>query len=321
MHSAGPTAIEWEAPREMLARLRGINLDLLPVLHELLRTKSVTRTARSFNMTQPAVSRALRQLRLAFQDELLVSLGREVRLTERAQGLLGPLARAMEDLDVLLRPAVEFDPATEAVHLVINTADYVTQLLAPILNDICAREAPRVALEFVERGTRNAADLMQIDFMIGPRAFGETFGKRIGRLSLWRDDIVCVAAASNSAVPDRLTPAQFRATRYAAFRIDPRMPPEVRTLLQPTSPFEVAPICTVPNFLVLGAIVQQSDCIALVPRKVARTLALEGRLRIVEISFPRKQIFIDAFWSPVIDSRRGRAWFRKILARAAAQLP
>ena len=320
MRSSRPRGIEPEAPHAILARLRGVNLDLLPVLYELLRTKSVTQTARSFNMTQPAVSRALRQLRLAFRDELFVSLGREARLTERAEGLVEPLARAVEDIDFLLAPAGRFDPATEVMHLVINTADYVTQLLAPILNDICAREAPHVALEFVERGTRNASDLSQIDFMIGPRAFGETFGKRVGHLPLWRDDIVCIAAASNAAVTDRLTPAQFRALRYAAFRIDPRIPHEVRALLQPTSPFEVAPICTVPNFLVLGAIVRQSDCVALVPRKVARTLSLEGRLRIVEISFPRKQIFIDAFWSPAIDSRRGRVWFRKILARAAAQL-
>jgi DNA-binding transcriptional LysR family regulator len=108
--------------------------------------------------------------------------------------------------------------------------------------------------------------------------------------------------------------------RYAAFRIDQRIPPEVRTLLQPTAPIEIAPICTVPNFLVLGAIVERSDCVALVPRKVARTLAREGRLRIVEISYPRKQIFIDAFWSPAMDGRRGRGWFREILARASAQL-
>jgi len=306
--------------REILARLHGINLDLLPVLYELLRTRSVTVTARSFNMTQPAASRALRQLRLAFRDELLVSLGRDARLTERAESLLEPLARAMQELDLLLKPAGRFDPATDAAHLIINTADYVTQLLAPILNDICAREAPHVALEFVDRGARNAAELTQIDFMIGPRAFGERFGKRIGRLPLWRDDIVCIAAATNTAVPDRLTPAQFRTMRYAAFRIGPRVTNEIRTLLQPTAPFEVAPICTVPNFLVLGAIVRQSDCIALVPRKVARTLAQEDRLRIIEISFPRKQLFIDAFWSPAIESRRGRVWFRKILARAAAQL-
>jgi DNA-binding transcriptional LysR family regulator len=226
----------------------------------------------------------------------------------------------MADLDFVLRPAGQFDPSSEAVHLVISTADYVTQLLAPILNNICAREAPHVALEFAYAGTRNAVDLTQVDFMIGPRGFGETFGKRAGRLPLWRDDIVCIAAARNRSIPDRLTASQFKSMRYAAFRAGPRVLPEVQSLLQPTSPLEVAPICVVPNFLVLGAIVEESDCVALVPRKVARTLSREGRLRLIEIAFQRKQIFIDAFWSPVIDSRRGRVWFRQILARAAAEL-
>src|SRR5262249_29462975 len=151
-------------------------------------------------------------------------------------------------------------------------------------------------------------------------AFGERFGTGAARLPLSRDDIVCIASARNKHVPDRLTPSQFKSMRYAAFRAGPRVLPEVQTLLQPTSPLEVAPICVVPNFLVLGAIVEESDCIALVPRKVARTLSREGRLRLIEIAFPRKQLFIDAFWSPVIDSRRGRVWFRQILARAAAQL-
>ena len=77
------------------ARLRKVNLDLLPVLHELLRTKSVTRTAQSFNMTQPAVSRALRQLRGALDDQLLVSSGRTAHLTDRAETLAGPLARTL----------------------------------------------------------------------------------------------------------------------------------------------------------------------------------------------------------------------------------
>ena len=313
-------AAQLDTSREILARLRAINLDLLPVLYELLRTRSVTSTARSFHLTQPAVSRALRQLRHTFQDELLISLGREARLTERAESLVAPLARTMADLDLVLQPAGQFDPAVEAAHLVISTADYVTQLLAPILNNICAREAPHVALEFAYAGTRSAADLTQVDFMIGPRGFGETFGKRTGRLPLWRDDIVCIASAANNGIPDRLTPSQFKSMRYAAFRAGPRVLPEVQTLLQPTSSLEVAPICIVPNFLVLGAIVEESDCVALVPRKVARTLNRDGRLRLIEIAFPRKQLFIDAFWSPVIDSRRGRVWFRQILARAAAEL-
>lgn len=305
---------------ELVARLHKVNLDLLPVLHELLRTRSVTRTAQSFNMTQPAVSRALRQLRGAFDDQLLVSPGRNARLTGRAEALVGPLSRVLADLDLLLRPAGPFDPATEPVHLVINTADYVTQLLAPILSEICSREAPHVVLEFIWSGTRNADDLARVDFMIGPRAFGETLGKRVGALPLWRDDMVCIAAAGNKAIPARITPAQFQAARYVAFRRDPRVPQDVRVLLQPTSPLETAPVCTVPNFLVLGAIVEKSDCVALVARKVARELARAGRLRMVEIAYPRKQLFIDAYWSLATNSRRGRPWFRELLARAAARL-
>jgi DNA-binding transcriptional LysR family regulator len=307
--------------QELAARLRKVNLDLLPVLHELLRTRSVTRTARSFNMTQPAVSRALRQLRGAFDDHLLVSPGRNARLTDRAAALAGPLARALGELDLLLKPTGPFDPATEPVHVVINTADYVTQLLAPILTGICAREAPHVVLEFTWAATRNAEDLAAVDFMIGPRAFGQTLGKRVGSLPLWRDEMVCVAAATNRAIPARFTPAQFQASRYVAFRRSLRMPQDLLNQLQPTSPLEVAPVCTVPNFLVLGAIVEKSDCIALVPRRVARELARGGRLRIVEITYPRKQLFIDAYWSLATNSRRGRAWFRELLARAVAQLP
>ena len=75
--------------------------------------KSVTRTAQSFNMTQPAVSRALRQLRGALDDQLLVSSGRTARLTDRAETLAGPLARTLTELDLLLKPAGPFDPATQ----------------------------------------------------------------------------------------------------------------------------------------------------------------------------------------------------------------
>jgi len=321
MEESMAATLQMVGEQELAARLRKVNLDLLPVLHELLRTKSVTRTARSFNMTQPAVSRALRQLRGAFDDQLLVSPGRNARLTDRATALAGPLGRTLGELDLLLKPAGPFDPATEQIHVVINTADYVAQLLAPVLTGICAREAPHVVLEFTWAATRSADDLARVDFMIGPRAFGETLGKRVGSLPLWRDEMVCIAAASNRALPPRLTPQQFQAMRYVAFRRELHMPQDVRIQIQPTSPLEVSPVCTVPNFLVLGAIVANSDCIALVPRKVARELARAGDLRIVDIAYPRKHLFIDAYWSLATNSRRGRVWFRELLARAVKELP
>ncbi|MCW5747241.1 MAG: LysR family transcriptional regulator [Alphaproteobacteria bacterium] len=306
--------------RELVTRLRRVNLDLLPILHELLRARSVTRAARAFNMTQPAVSRALRQLRAAFDDPLLVSTGREARLSSRAEALAEPLHRALGELDLLLRPARPFDPASEAARFMITTADYVTQLLAPILAAICTVEAPHVVLEFTEPGVRSAEDLARIDFMIGPRAFGETLGKRVGVMPLWRDDVVCIAAAANRSVPARITAGQFRDLRQVGFQAGRRASPDIRALLQPTSALETGLVCTVPNFLVLGAIVETSDCVALVPRKVAQELVRSRPLRIVELVYPHKRLFIDAYWSLAASGKRGHAWFRSVLGRAAARL-
>jgi DNA-binding transcriptional LysR family regulator len=80
-------------------RLKQTRLDLLPILHELLRTRSVTRTARSLGITQPAVSQSLHRLRVAFGDDLLVSLGRDLRLTDRAEALARPLRGVLEEID------------------------------------------------------------------------------------------------------------------------------------------------------------------------------------------------------------------------------
>ena len=98
-------------------------------------------------------------------------------------------------IGALLQPATPFDPETEELHTVILTADYVSLLLAPILAEICAREAPRVVFEF--------------GFGCYPaphrRSGGDRFSDRVARLRvgalpLWRDEVVCLATARNSAI-------------------------------------------------------------------------------------------------------------------------
>lgn len=315
-------AVQISDARELVARLHRVNLDTLPILHELLRTRSVTRTARAFGMTQPGVSRVLRQLRAIFEDQLLVPIGRDAQLTRRAEALIDPLHRALVEIGLLLDSTNPFDPATEAVHFVVTTADYVSLLLAPVLAEICAAEAPNVVLEFTDAARlRSPDDLARIDFLIGPRAFGERLGKRVGSMPLWRDDIVCIAAEVNRTIPARITAEQFQQSRQVGMKSAPGVPPDVRLQLQPTSALETSLVCTTPNFLVIGAVVEQAaDCTALVPRKVAQELIRSRRLRIVELAYPHRRLMIDAYWSLAASSKRGHAWFRGLLARAAKRL-
>jgi len=307
------------AERTLTPRLKQAKLDLLPILHELLRTRSVTRAARALGITQPAASQALQRLRAAFGDDLLVSIGRDLQLTERAEALAAPLGGVLAEIDRLLLPVRPFDPASEALHVSIATADYATALLAPILAEICAAEAPRVVFEFISAGVRTADDLARVDFLIGPRAFGRTLGKRIGSLPLWQDEMVCIAP-SGTALPSRITAETFRRSRQVAYLMNPRVPERIQTQLQPTSALETARVCTVPDFLVLGAIVEKANCVALVPRKVANQLARWHALKIIELVYANKHLAIDAYWSLAANGKRGHTWCRDLLARAASRI-
>lgn len=301
-------------------RLRRTNLDLLPVLHALLRTRSVTASARELGITQPAVSKALRALRETFGDDLIVSRGREARLTERGQAIMAPLAGILSELDLLLEPPRPFDPGSERLRIVIRTADYVTVLLAPQLARLCAEEAPHTELLFLEQAAAPNEDRDQIDFFIMPRPVGRIFGKRVERMPLWRDEMVCIAARGDDRWGEVITAAAFRDARQVVYQVGERSALARAGLIQPTSVLEVSPVCEVPNFLVIGAIVEEAQCLALVPRKLAQELARSRDIRILDIDYPERRLDIDAFWTQAAGAKRGHAWFQTLLARAVRDL-
>ncbi len=306
--------------RLLIQRLRRANLDLLPMLSALLRTRSVTASARELGVSQPAVSKALRQLREMFGDDLIISRGREARLTERARALIGPLSEILLDLQTLLETPRTFDPTSESLRIVIVTADYVSVLLAPQLARLCAREAPHVDLLFLEPGAGERGDGDEADIFIMPRTVGRTFGKSMERMPLWRDEMTCIASSRDLRWGEVISPAEFRSARQVVYQVGKRRALARAGLIQPTSVLEVAPVCEVPNFLVIGAIVEEAECLALVPRKLAQELARSRDIRILEIDYPERRLDIDAFWTPGAAAKRGHDWFRTLLARAAATL-
>ena len=95
------------------AELRRFDLNLLVGLHALLYFRNVTRAAEHVGVSQPAMSRELRQLRQLFGDELLVRVGREYRLTTLARELIEPLGQVIVSIEGAVARRPSFDPAVE----------------------------------------------------------------------------------------------------------------------------------------------------------------------------------------------------------------
>lgn len=67
--------------------LRRIDLNLLLTLHALLTERHVTRASVRLHKSQPAVSHSLAQLRVHFNDQLLIRRDGYMALTAKAQAL------------------------------------------------------------------------------------------------------------------------------------------------------------------------------------------------------------------------------------------
>lgn len=129
-----------------------LDLNLLTVFDAVHMTGSVTRAAARLNLSQPAVSHALRRLRALTGDPLFVRSGGGLTPTPRAELIAGGAAQVISTARALLaKPS--FDPDKDARSFRIASSDYSSLTLAPLLAQSLRRQAPRCALELVSVGT------------------------------------------------------------------------------------------------------------------------------------------------------------------------
>jgi DNA-binding transcriptional LysR family regulator len=136
--------------------MRGIDLNLLTVLHAVLEEGHVSRAATGLGMSQPATSSALERCRHLFGDPLLVRAGNRMQLTAKAEALRRPLAEVIGGIGTLL--AIE-PPALhdlqQAVHIVM--ADALGLHLGRRLREAVSLAAPGISLVLHPWGGGSAA--------------------------------------------------------------------------------------------------------------------------------------------------------------------
>jgi len=156
-------------------RLDRFDLNLMVALNALLEERSVTRAAERLNITQPAMSAALRRLREAFQDPLLVASGKQMVPTPHAQELAPQVADMLRSAQMLISGATLFDPMTSHRVFRVAASDYMCAIvIRPLLAEM-ARTAPGVRLAILPPHSNVTAEMERgdIDCIISPEQFQE----------------------------------------------------------------------------------------------------------------------------------------------------
>lgn len=202
-------------------RLDNFDLNLLIAFDILVEERSVTRAASRLNLTQSATSAALKRLREAMQDEILVQHGKKMIPTPHALRLAPQVAAAIAQLRSLISASAAFDPRTSNRRFKIEASDYITTVLLVPLLSVLTREAPgvRLDLSLPTGGSSERLSNGELDLLLTPVDFmPPDHPKEL----LFEERHVVVGWSGNPLMQRPMTEAGFFASGHVAVRISGR---------------------------------------------------------------------------------------------------
>ena len=292
------------------------DLNLLLVLEALLAERSVTRAAERLNLSQPAVSHALKRLRLMFHDQLLVRGKGGMMPTALAAQLAVPLQRGLVELERVLRREVGFDPKTSQRGFTLATVDYPQLFGLPQFVRRLTREAPGIDLQVVPLGTGLAEALESgaLDLVL---AGGEVervlaLDRGLMRSKIISEPFVCVVRRNHPGVKDRLDLKTFAALPHLLVSTSGKGKGMVDQALEARGLSRRIAV-RLPHFVGAPFVVAQSDLIATLPKTLAEQGARLLGLRLFEppLKLPRGDAYL--WWHARLQDDPAHAWFRRAL--------
>lgn len=294
--------------------LRRHDLNLIPILHALLRHQNVTKAGAEVGLSQSATSHALMRLRELFGDPLLVASGRDMLLSRKAETMLDLLQVSVSTLEQLFE-ARPFEPSQSERHFRIATSDYVSVMFLPKLLRRLREEAPGVTAEVLWDVSDATAKLRggHLDMIILPRGSITADGVVAG--TIYEDSLVVVTCAEGDGPPRSLTLAEFSASRLIVFR---RQTSLIRGFAEQqllANNIALEDALFVPDFLMIPMIVAESDYVALLHKRFATKMQSFLPLALTPPPFPVGEFHLDGYWATNSDRDPGHRWFRDLLTR------
>jgi DNA-binding transcriptional LysR family regulator len=298
-----------------MTNLRSFDLNLLLALKALIEEKSVSHAAEKMCISQPAMSHVLRRLREQLEDPVLVKSASGMVPTARAQALLEPTVAVLREIEKIVQPPEAFNPATSRRKFVIATSDYVTFALLPELAEFVIQRAPDIGLlirQPITGPSHIAFEQQDIDLAIGFNAF---FGAtpHLCSKKLMNESIVCLTRQCNAAVPGNdITPEQFLECKHALITWREAGTGLVDDCLARVGLRRKISL-VLPNFLAAPWILEKTDLLLCLPRRMADKFVQLAPLKIlpIPIDLPRYELIM--LWRPCHERDQAHMWLRERL--------
>lgn len=297
-------------------QLDRIDLNLFPVFEAVLAEGNVARAAARLHVTPSAVSHGLNRLRQQFNDPLFLKTPKGVVPTERALALADAIADVLARARRVVGTAEPFDPARSKRRFTLGAPDAIAAVMMPQLLKIVQREAPSIdmALRYVLRDAAFAElDARSIDIAVIP--IDDVPARFTSKVVF--EDRFQIAARQGHPFADQPTLQRYCEMQHVIVSSAGETRAHVDDVLA-SKGLSRRVAMTVPSFMLMLAVVAETDLIAALPKGLLDAHGARFGLVGIESPLPMRSFQLRAIAPKVALMDAGVEWLFGLLDTSAA---
>ena len=299
--------------------LLDFDLNLLVAFDAIHRHQNLSAAAEELSLTQPAVSAALKRMRLRFGNPLFVRTSRGMRPTPFADDMAPKIAQALKMLQEVDQPTM-FSPATTEINFRLYINDIGLIVLMPSVLQVLRREAPRARVTIVDLRPDEVVDALDqgaIDLAIG---YFLGMPNWAHQQNVRDTSYVCAVRSDHPKIGNALSLQQFLACQHAMYDTRGSLHNSVEVALARLNLTRDVAL-RVPRFTALPFLVMQSDLIATVPEDLGAMFSKLIGIKTFRPPMALGNFQIKQYWHDRLHSEPAYKWLRRVVHSSSQTLP
>lgn len=287
-----------------------IDIKILKVFLYVYKLKNVSFAARQLEMSQPAVSNLLNKLRKYYADPLFIRVENEMRPTELSTQLFPLISDLLNNYDAICQHKEQFNHFESQKIYNIAMTDVAHLVLLPQISNYLKDHAPKVQLN-VHAIKSNSLDLLKngtLDLIVG---FYDQLDDYFYQQKLFEQYFVVIAAKDHPRLKNpKITLDEYLGEKHIDVEVGAGHFSFENHIGQLW--YKRNKVMTLPSYLGVGLVVQQSDAIATVPFYLSEVLLARGNLQILELPQDFPTYSIKQFWYISNHNDKSHQWIRQV---------
>src|SRR3984957_1626341 len=298
--------------------LSQVDLNLFVVLEAIYREGNITRAGQQLNLTQPAISHALKRLRDLLQDQLFVRQGPRMVPTPFTRNMIEEVRQALQILEVNLSASRNFVPENTRRNFHISLWEYAETLILPSLLKRVTYAAPgmsittsRVKRREIETELASGSVDLAIEIPM-------TVSDRIKHSLLLNEPFVVMARPGHPMIQKKLDLETYLAQRHVQVSSRRHGPSLVDVELGRRG-FRREVFLRSQHTLTAGLVVSMTDMLLTLPERHAQLLNI-GLMNQV-LAFPMQGPRLEAhlYWHESVENDPANRWLREEIEKVLVE--